>query len=102
MSKDELDRWVRFYRGEWPGAGRLFNLAGKFRKSGKFIKIVKRSFFEEALWNAEYGMGKKLIFAWCMLLGGGFKFFFFRVINASKKVPVQINAPDQKSRTKVF
>jgi|GEM_PF-3412695 len=80
FNTDEIQRYCRFYYGEWPGKKAIKKLAQKSAKTNVFLKIVMKSFFEEALWSSRYGLFRRLLFAFILLRHGSYGGFYFRVI----------------------
>lgn len=75
-----LQDYSRFYNGNWIGISSVKRLASKAKNNTVFTAGVMRNFFEEAMHNAKYGLGKKLVVASVLASAGGFGLFFFRVL----------------------
>lgn len=80
ISRERLEHYTRFYEGKWIAPGLIKALARQAKETSVFNPSVMKSFFEEAMWNAEYGWFRKFRFAWIMSRHSNQGNFYFRVM----------------------
>lgn len=75
-----LQQYADLYSGKWIGAAKIKRLASKGKNNFVFSANVMKNFFEEAMRNAKYGQGKKVLIASILAAWSGYGSFFFRVL----------------------
>ena len=80
FNEQQLDRYLRFYKGHWISVGEITSLIETAKQSSTFEPGVMKSFFEEALRDAKYGAAKKLLLASLLAFKGDHGAFFFRLL----------------------